>query len=91
MSLTPYKEHSSSRPFYPSIGVTDESIITIFGRAEGEPTSEHQEESEDIHVVLADREECRRILREENVSMLCAFLLFCFIASDDAEPFAFLV
>lgn len=91
MSFTPYTKHSSSRPYYPSIGVTDESIITIFGRAEGEPTAEHQEESEDIHVVLADREECRRILREENVSMLCAFLLFCFLAADDGDPFAFLV
>lgn len=91
MRFIPYTDHSSSRPYYTSIGVTDESISTVFGYAEGEPTSENQEESEDIHVVLADREECRRILKEENVSMLCAFLLFCFISSDDAEPFAFVI
>ncbi len=91
MVFTPVTGHVSSRPFYPSIGMTDESITTVFGRAEGTPTSENQEDSEDIQVILADRDECRRILKEENVSMLCALLLYCFIASDDADPFSFIV
>lgn len=91
MTFTPYRDHHCSRPYYTSIGVTDESISTVFGYAEGTPTSAHQEASEDIHVVLADKDECRRILKEENVSMLCAFLLFCFIQADESEPFAFLI
>lgn len=91
MTFRPYTGHNSSRPYYTSIGMSDESISTVFGYADGTPTSENQEESEDITVVLADREECRRILREENVSMLCAFLLFAFISSSDDEPFEFLV
>lgn len=91
MKFTPYTDHNCSRAYYPSIGVTDEAISTVFGYAEGEPTSVNQEDSEDITVVLADRAECIRILKEESVSVTCAFLLFSFIASSDDEPFAFLV
>ncbi len=91
MNFTMFTEHNSSRPYYISIGMSDESVITVFGFADGEPTSENQEESEDITVVLADREECRRILREENVAVPCAYLLYSFITSDDSKPFEFLV
>ena len=69
--------------------MTDESCGTVFGRCEGIPTSSHQEASEEIQVVLADREECRRILREEQVSIMCAYMLMHFIASE-GDPFRFL-
>ena len=46
------------------------------------------EESEVIEVVLADREEAKRILREENVAIMCSYHLMHFIHDD--EPFAFL-
>ncbi len=39
-------------------------------------------------VVLADREEAKRILREENVAIMCSYHLMHFI--HDEEPFAFL-
>ena len=52
--------------------MTDESCATVFGYCSGEATNVHQEESEDIQVVLADREECRRILKEEHVAIMCA-------------------
>ena len=55
----------------------------------GEPTSTHQEASEEIQVVLADREECKRILKEENVAIMCAYMLMHFIASE-GDPLAFL-
>ena len=71
-----------------SPGMTDEACATIFGRFSGEPTSIHEEPDEDIHVVLADREECRRILKEELVSITCAYQLMHFVGADD--PFAFL-
>ncbi len=91
MTFLPYEgAKDSSRPFYSSIGVTDESISTVFGYAGGFPTNANQEATEDIHVILADRDECRRILHEEHVTTMCALLLMNFIHSP-VNPFAFLV
>lgn len=78
-----------SRPFFTTIGMTDESCGTVFGYCSGTPTDRHQESSEDIQVVLADREECRRILREENVAIMCAYMLMHFIATQ-GDPLEFL-
>ena len=78
-----------SRPFFTTIGMTDESCGTVFGYCSGNPTSAHQEGSEDIQVVLADREECRRILKEENVAIMCAYMLMHFIAAE-GDPLKFL-
>lgn len=89
LRLTPIPAGSFSRPFFTTVGMTDESCGTVFGRCEGEPTSIHQEATEEIQVVLADREECRRILREENVAVQCAYMLMHFIASQE-DPFRFL-
>jgi ADP-ribose pyrophosphatase len=78
-----------SRPFFTTDGMTDESCCLVFGHCTGSPTSEHEEESEDIQVILADKAECRRILSEEKVSIQCAYMLMHFIASE-GDPFAFL-
>ena len=80
---------STARPFFTSIGMTDESCGTVFGYCAGFPTNSHQEGSEDIQVVLADRAECRRILKEENVAIMCAYMLMHFIASE-GDPLDFL-
>jgi ADP-ribose pyrophosphatase len=69
--------------------MTDESCGTVFGYCTGEPTNTHQEGSEDIQVVIADRDECRRILKEENVALPCAYMLMHFIASE-GDPLKFL-
>ena len=76
-------------PFFTSIGMTDESCGTVFGYCSGEPTSVNQEGSEDIQVVLADREECKRILKEERVAIMCAYMLMHFVAGE-GDPLAFL-
>ena len=55
----------------------------------GTPNNFHQEASEDIQVILADRDECRRILKEENVAIMCAYMLMHFIASE-GDPLKFL-
>ena len=86
LNFTPVQ---TARPFFTSIGMTDESCGTVFGYCSGEPSNAHQEGSEDIQVVLADREECRRILKEENVAIMCAYMLMHFINSD-GDPLAFL-
>ena len=43
----------------------------------------------DILVVLVDRAEARRILQEEPVAIMCAYMLMHFIAST-GDPLAFL-
>lgn len=78
-----------SKPFFTTVGMTDESCGMVYGYLKGEPTNQYQEASEDIEVVLADREECKRILKEENVAIMCAYMLMHFIHSKE-EPFAFL-
>ena len=88
LTFTPVDAGSYSRPFFTTIGMTDESCGTVFGYCSGEPTSIHEEASEDIQVILADREEARRILREENVAIMCAYMLMHFIASE-GDPLAF--
>ena len=78
-----------SRPYFSSVGMTDERCCLVFGRCQGTPTSIHQENTEDIQVVLADRAECRRILAQEQVAIQCAYMLMHFVSSQD-NPFAFL-
>lgn len=89
LQFTPLESGSYSRPFFTTVGMTDESCATVFGTCSGDPTSCHQEETEEIQVILADRAECQRILREENVAIMCAYMLMHFISSD-SNPFSFL-
>ena len=86
--FTPVDAGCYCRPFFTTVGMTDESCGTVFGYCSGEPTSVHEEASEEIQVILADREEARRILREENVAIMCAYMLMHFIASE-GDPLAF--
>lgn len=76
------------RPFFTTVGMTDESCATVYGYASGEISIEAQEDTEEIEVVLADREEVRRILKEENVAIMCAYMMMHFLK--DEEPFGFL-
>ena len=89
LTFTPKEAGCCSKPFFTTIGMTDESCGTVYGYCSGEPNNRHQEESEDIQVVIADREECKRILREENVAIMCAYMLMHFIASE-GDPLSFL-
>lgn len=89
LEFRPVDAGSYSRPFFTTIGMTDESCGTVYGYCSGTPSVAGQEGTEDIQVVLADREECKRILREENVAIMCAYMLMHFIASE-GDPLAFL-
>jgi ADP-ribose pyrophosphatase len=89
LQFTPIHAGSYSRPFFTTIGMTDESCGTVYGYCSGTPTNAHQEDSEDIQVILADRTEYRRILKEENVAIMCAYMLMHFIASE-GDPLAFI-
>ena len=89
LTFTPVDAGFRSRPFFTTVGMADESCGMIFGYCSGEPTSCHQEDSEEIQVVLADRTEAKRILEEENVALMCAYMLMHFIAGE-GDPLAFI-
>ena len=89
LEFTPAEGGACSRPFFTTIGMTDESCGTVYGYCSGIPSNSNQEGTEDIQVILADRNECRRILKEENVAIMCAYMLMHFIASE-GDPFDFL-
>lgn len=89
LTFTPVEAGSFSRPFFTTAGMTDESCAMLFGYCAGAPTSANEEASEEIQVILADRAEAKRILREENVALMCAYMLMHFIASP-GDPLAFI-
>jgi ADP-ribose pyrophosphatase len=77
-------------PFYNSCGMSDEANATLFGYATGTVNTSHLEATEDLEVVLADKAEAKRILKEEQVAIMCAYMLMHFIASPDGQAFKFL-
>lgn len=92
LEFEPYTggEDAMRRPFFMGAGFTDETSTTVFGYASGEISREYQEETESIETILVDREEAKRILREERVSLRCAFLLMQFLQMQENTPFRFL-
>ena len=76
------------KPYFTTVGMTDESCGTVYGYASGKISKKYMEASEEIEVVLADRKEVERILREEHVALICAYMMMHFL--HDEEPFAFL-
>ena len=78
------------RPVFLGPGITDETSTTVFGYAYGESSKAGQEDTEEIEVLLVDKTEARRILREERVSLRCAFLLMQFLQMTRENPFLFL-
>ena len=81
-------EERYERPFFTTIGMTDESCAAVYGYVEGTICDSFQEDSEEIEVVLADRKEAARILQEENAAIMCAYHLMHFL--HDEEVFDFL-
>jgi ADP-ribose pyrophosphatase len=68
-------EQMLNKPLFSSPGMTDETCAIVIGQCYGTPTNINQESSEDIQVVLADREEAMRILNEELVDMRTAMAI----------------
>lgn len=92
MEFIPFNDYDSAlkRPFIQSQGMADECDITVFGYASGNISTDGSEAREDIQVILADKKEVKRILKEEWVSIRAAYLLMSFLKSDPENPFDFL-
>lgn len=92
LNLTVYEGGNPDfrRPYVFAQGFSDETGCTIYGTVSGDITDKLQEDSEDIRAFFADKDEVRRILHEEKVSMRASFLLMNFLSSSKEDPFAFL-
>ena len=89
LDFTPIKvDPIYENAYFTTVGMTDECCATVYGYASGTPSKNFMEESEDIELVLADRAEVKRILKEEHVALLAAYQLMHFL--HDEDPFAFL-
>lgn len=77
------------RGFLTTAGMTDESCGMVYGYCSGKPDLGNLEGSEDLEVILADRREARRILREETAALNCAYMLMRFV-SESGDPLGFL-
>lgn len=75
LEFVPYDGGDDERPFFSSVGMTDECCSTVYGYAKGTPSVNNQERSEEIEIVIADEKEVKRILKEENVCMKTAYQL----------------
>ena len=91
LDFTPVKaDEMYSKPLFTTIGMTDESCATVYGYASGKISKEGLEDNEDLEVIIAERKEVRRILKEENVSINCGYLLMHFLCHTTEDPFYFL-
>ncbi len=91
LDFTPVKaDEMYSKPLFTTIGMADESCATVYGYASGKISKEGLEDNEDLEVIIADRKEVRRILKEENVSINCGYLLMHFLCHTTEDPFYFL-
>ena len=80
-------ETGYEKPYFTTIGMTDEACATVYGYATGKVSEKFQEDSEEIQVVLADKNEIRRILKEENVAIMCSYMLMHYLHDEDAFGF----
>ena len=76
------------RPFFMGPGFTDETSSAVFGTVSGQISGDLVEDTEEIQVILADKEKVEQILAQERVSMRGAYLMMHFLHA--TEPFAFL-
>ena len=92
LTFTVYEDGEAAyrRPFFMGAGFTDESCNAVFGYATGQINQAHMEDTETIQVLLVDKKEAARILREEKVSLRAAYLLMNFLRSEKSHPFSFL-
>lgn len=75
LEFAPYASQLINKSLFSSPGMTDETCAIITGQCYGTPTNANQESSEDIQVVLVNREEAIRVLNEELVDIRAAMAI----------------
>ena len=90
LNLDVIKNDIFSKPFFNSVGMTDESSSIIFGYASGDASNDFLEKYEEIEVIFANENEVKRILKEENVSTKCAYMMINYLNFKNRYLFDFL-
>ena len=90
--FTEYKggESFCRNSFLLAPGFSDEPGQAVFGTVDGLDGKPQNESTEWIETMLATKDDVRRILSEEKVSVRAAFLMFNFLNSNPDEPFRLL-
>lgn len=78
------------KPFFTSVGMSDECCVTIYGEAKGQVSLDQLEDLEDIEVVLADRKQVREILANEIVALPSGYSMLHFLGSEEGKALDFL-
>ena len=78
------------RPFFLAPGFSDEPGSTVFGTVEDLKGRPQNEPTEWIETLLCTKQEVRRILEQEKMSVRAAYLCFLFLMMPDDDPFGFL-
>jgi ADP-ribose pyrophosphatase len=52
---------------FSSAGITDETIVMVFAEVEGTPSARHNADSEEIEVLLMDRQEVQDLLQRSDI------------------------
>ena len=73
---------------FTSDGMSDERCCVVFGIADGDVSAAGLEGTEDVEVVIADREEARQILKNGPMALMCGYMLMHFLKDKD-NPFPF--
>lgn len=91
-TFLPFTDGNASyrKPFYMGAGYTDEASSAVFGFVENLTGSQELEDTETISVLICDKTEVKRILKEEKVSLRAGYLLMQFLHAKKENPFAFL-
>lgn len=83
-------DEAAGRPYVFAQGISDEMGVNVYGTVRGVFSKELLEDTERIDAFFVTKEEAKRILREEVLSMRAQFMLMHFIHSNPEDPFAFL-
>ena len=78
------------RPFFLAPGFSDEPGSAIFGTVSDLDSKPENESSEWITPLLCTKDDVRRLLKEEKLSVRAAFLCFIFLSTPDDSPFGFM-
>jgi len=70
-----FKPNYIEKERYVSVGIINERVNIAYGTYSGEPSKNFQEDSEDAEILIIDKNEAKRILAEEEVSIRSAMLL----------------
>jgi ADP-ribose pyrophosphatase len=65
--LTMVSVKKESPPIFSSSGMTDESISLLYVECEGQPTTEWNEASEDIEVVMVSQDDAKALVHERHL------------------------